>query len=60
MVELADGVRGFKLPDGSVWLITRHGRRLGPFRDMDEVLDTLGAPNPDNEALADTAWALMV
>lgn len=60
MVNSADGVRGFKWSDGTIWLVTQNGRRLGPFHDMDAVLDTLGAPNPENEALADTAWALMV
>lgn len=53
-------VHGVKAPDGRVWLITAHGQRLGPFRDMDDVLDALGTPNPENEALADAAWALMI
>ncbi len=43
-----------------VWLINDRGQWLGPFCDMDDVLEALGTPNPENEALVDTAWALMV
>lgn len=48
------------MTSAGVWIVDESGERSGPYTDMAAVLEALGPPTPQTEALADMAFALLV
>lgn len=48
------------LKNDGVWLVDGQGDAHGPYVEVATVLDALGPPTPQTEALAELAYALLV